>query len=160
MGRMYTVEFENRVVANADGDHDLFEITPADDKPCTVHAIYLSQSTEVGDGEEEMLRLQIIRGHTTSGDNGVSPAPTPRPSDPGDAAAGFTAEAENTTIASGGTTENLHSESFNVRTGWVYLPTPEMRPKVTQAETTLVLRLLAAPADDVTMNGTIYIEEG
>jgi len=35
-----------------------------------------------------------------------------------------------------------------------------MRPKVSQANTTIVVRLLAAPADSVTMGGTIYVEEG
>lgn len=155
MGRMYTVQFENVAVTAA---QDFFELTPADDKPLIIHAIYLSQSTEVGDAAEEMMRIQIIRGHTTSGSGGS--APTPVALDPAGAAAGFTAEVNNTTIASVGTTVVCHSETFNERTGWVYLPTPEMRPKVSQANTTIVVRLLAAPADSVTMAGTVYVEEG
>lgn len=154
MGRMYSVEFENVAVSVA---QDLFEITPADDKPCIVHGIYISQSSDVGDAEEEMLRVRIIRGHATSGSGGS--APTPRPLNPTDPAAGFTAEANNTTIASAGTAVNLHSEAFNIRTGWQYIPTPEMRPEVTQGQTTLVVRLLAAPTDALSMSGTLYIEE-
>jgi len=152
--RMYTVQFENVSVTAA---QDFFEITPADDKVCVVHAIFLSQSSEVGDAQEEMLRAQIIRGHTTSGSGGTTP--TPEPTNPNDAAAGFTAEVNNTTIASAGTTGIIHSEAFNVRTGWVYIPTPEMRPMVKQTNTTLVVRLLAAPADAVSMIGTLYVEE-
>lgn len=154
MGRMYTVEFENVAVTAA---QDFFEIVPADDKPCAIHAIHLSQSTEVGDSAEEMLRVKIIRGHTTSGSGGSTS--TAAPLDPSDTAAGFTCEVNNTTIASVGTTADLHSESFNVRAGWVYIPTPECRPKVSQGNTSLVVRLLAAPADSVTMNGTMYVEE-
>lgn len=154
MGRMYSVTFENVAVSAA---QDFFELTPADDKPIAIHAIYLSQSTELGDAAEEQLRVQIIRGHTTSGSGGS--APTPAPMDPAGAAAGCAAEVNNTTIASTGTTTTLHSECFNVRSGWMFIPTPECRPKASQANTTIVVRLLAAPSDSVTMGGTLYFEE-
>lgn len=154
MGRMYSATFENVAVTAA---QDFFELTPADDKPIAIHAIYLSQSTELGDAAEEQLRVQIIRGHTTSGSGGS--APTPVPMDPAGAAAGCAAEVNNTTIASSGTTTTLHSECFNVRSGWVFIPTPECRPKASQANTTIVVRLLAAPSDSVTMGGTLYFEE-
>ena len=154
MSRLYAVTFENVAVTAA---QDLFELTPADDKPIAIHAIYLSQSTELGDAAEEQLRLQIIRGHATSGSGGT--APTPAPLNPNNTAAGCASEVNNTTIASTGTTVVLHSETFNVRAGWAYLPTPECQPIATQANTTLVVRLLAAPADSVTMGGTLIFEE-
>jgi hypothetical protein len=154
MGRMYSVIFENVAVSAA---QDFFEISPADDKPVIIHAVYLSQSTELGDAAEEFLRVEIIRGHTSGGSGGT--APTPVALDPAGAAAGFASEVNNTTIASAGTALILHAETFNVRTGWVYIPTPECRPKASQANTTIVVRLMAAPGDSVTMGGTIYIEE-
>jgi len=157
MGRMYTVEFEGTTVANASGTVDLFEITPADDLPCTVHALFLSVSSELGDAAEEILRIRVIRGHVTSGSGGT--ATTPRPLVFGDSAAGFSAETLNTTIASTGTVNNLHSDGFNVRSGFPLVLTPEMRWGVTQANTTLVVRLMAAVSDDVTMSGTLYVEE-
>ena len=153
MGRMYSIEFSGIAVT---ASQDFFEILPATQKPCVVHAIFLSQSTELGDAEEEQLRVRIIRGHTTSGSGGA--AVTPRPMDSNATAAGFTAERNNTTIASAGTAVNLHSENFNVRSGWVYMPTPEMRPRVQNANL-LVVRLLANPADSITMAGTMYVEE-
>lgn len=152
--RMYAVTFENVAVSAA---QDFFEITPADDKPVVIHGCYLSQSTELGDAAEEMLRVEIIRGHSTGGSGGT--APTPVPMDPADAASGFTAEVNNTTIASVGTAVVLHAETFNVRSGWQYIPTPEARPKASQANTTIVVRLMAAPADSVTMGGTLIVEE-
>lgn len=159
MGRRYAIAFEGASITNANGTHDLFEITPADDKPVIVHSIVLSVTSELGDAEEEQLRLKIIRGHTSGGSGGVSPAPTPEPLDGNDAAAGLTAEAANSTLASGGTTADLHAESFNVRTGWIYMPTPECRPRVDQGDTSLVVRLMAAVTDDVTMSGTMIVEE-
>ena len=153
MGRMYTVEFENVAVTAA---QDFFEILPAANKPCVIHALYLSQYSDVKDAEEEILRVRIIRGHTTSGSGGA--APTPRPADSNSTAAGFTAETNNTTIASAGTPVNLHSDYFNIRVGMQLIFTPEMRPRVQNANL-LVVRLLAAPADSLSMSGTLYVEE-
>lgn len=155
MGRMYAVTFENVAVTAA---QDFFEISPADDRPVLIHAIYLSQSTDVGDAAEEMLRVKIIRGHTTGGSGGSAPTPAPLGSS-ADAAAGFTAEVNNTTIASAGTAVDLHAETFNIRAGLVYIPTPEARPGASQANTTLVVRLMAAPADALSMSGTLIVEE-
>lgn len=152
-GRMYTVAFNAVSVSAA---QDVFEITPADDKPCVIHAVYLGQYSDAGDAQDELLGWQIIRGYTTSGSGGS--APTPRPTNRSDAAAGFTAEVNNTTVATTGTTHTLHSDAFNVRAGLVWIPTPEMRPTVSQADTTLVVRI-TAPADAVTLNGTLYVEE-
>jgi hypothetical protein len=155
MGRIYAVCFENVAVTAA---QDFFEVSPADDKPVAIHACYLSQSTELGDAAEEQLRVEIVRGHATTGSGGS--APTPTPLCPTDTAAAFGAEANNTTIASAGTGVIVHAETFNVRSGWVYLPTPECRPICTQASgVLLVVRLMGAPADSVTMSGTLLVEE-
>lgn len=154
MGRVYTVEFEATAVT---AQVDFFEITAADDKPCAVIGMFLSQLSDVGDAAEEILRYRVIRGHTTGGSGGA--APTPRPLDQDDAAAGFAAETLNTTIASAGTAVNLHSDAFNIRSGLqLWLP-PEAYWKMHQASL-LVVRLMAAPADSLTMSGTLYVMEG
>lgn len=154
MGRFYTVTFDNVALTTA---ADLFEITPADDRPVILHALHLSQSTETGDTAEEMLRINIIRGHTTGGSGGSSA--TPVPANPGDAAASFTAETSNTTIASAGTTVTVFSEAFNVRSGMVQVWLPGFQPVVTQANTTLVVRLSSTPADSISFSGTLFLEE-
>ncbi len=155
MGRLYVCTFENAAVAAA---QDLFELSPADDKPILIHAIYLSQSTELGDAAEEQLRIEIIRGYTVSGSGGSAFTPVPLASSAG-AAAGAAAEINNTTVANTGTPAVLHAEAFNVRSGWQYIPTPEARPGASQTNTTIVVRLMAAPADSVTMGGTLIFEE-
>jgi len=154
MGRMYTVEFENVAVTAA---VDFFEITPADDKPCIVHAVFINQYTDFADAAEEILRYRVIRGHSTGGSGGA--APTPRPVNSTSAAAGFAAETNNTTIASVGSPVNLHSDCFNIRVGLQLILPPEMRWEVSQGQTTLVVRLMATPTDSLSMSGTLYVEE-
>lgn len=153
MARLYTVSFDGVAVTAA---VDVFEILPATQKPCLVHGLFMSQSSDVGDSAEEILRFTVQRGHTTSGSGGTSA--TPRPLDSVDAAAGFTAETNNTTAASAGTSVTLHSDTFNIRTGYGLWWTPETRPRVANSNI-LVVRLSAAPADSLTMSGTLYVEE-
>lgn len=153
MGRMYTAQFSGVVVS---AQQDFFEINAAATKIVILHAIYLTQSTEVGDAAEEMLQVLIKRGATTSGSGGS--APTAVAMDPQDPAFAGTVEANNTTKATAGTIVTLHSECFNERAGWVYLPTPEMRLFIPPSGR-LTVELATTPADALTMNGTIYFEE-
>lgn len=152
--RIYTVEFEAVAVA---AQVDFFELTPADDKPVEILGLFLSQSTDAGDAQDELIRYRVIRGHATSGSGGA--APTPRPVKRSDGAAGFAAETCNTTIASAGTALNLHSDTFNVRSGLQLWVPDTLEWEATQADTTIVVRLMAAPADSLTMSGTLYVRE-
>ena len=152
--RLYSIVFDAVAITAA---QDLFSITPADDRQVRIHALYLSQTTELGDAAEEMLRVNIIRGHATVGSGGT--APTPQPLDPHDAAAGFAARVNDTTIASTGTPVTLHADAFNVRSGMVYLPTPETQIQASQGQGLLVVRLMAAPADSIAMGGTLVLAE-
>lgn len=157
MGRRYTVVFENVSVSVA---QDFFELTPADDKPVRICGLWLDNvggTADAGDAQEELLRIRIIRGHTTGGSGGS--APTPTPVSPNDAAAGFSAEANNTTIASVGTTTELCSFGWNVRVPLREWFPDEFGPQASQANTTIVVRLGAAPADAVSMSGTLFVEE-
>lgn len=152
--KTYTVVFAG-VAATA--QQDLFEITPADDRPIEILGLHLSQTTELGDAAEEQLRIAIIRGHTTSGSGGS--APTPQLTDPRDSAAGFTAEVNNTTIASAGTGVTLHEDTWNVRVPYSQWWPPECAIGADQGNTTIVVRLLTTPADSITINGTLYVKE-
>lgn len=156
MGRTYyvTIDAEAETVAV-----DFFEITPADDKPCLVKEVYIGQTSEAKDAEEEMLEIEVHRGGTgmTSGSGGNTP--TPVPADSNDAAAGLTAETMNTTAATFTSGVVVHRDAFNVRTGWAWVPLPEDRPRVSQANGGLVVRLGGAPADSITWVGTMVVEE-
>jgi hypothetical protein len=153
MGFLYVASFENVAVTAA---QDLFSLLPATQRPCVLHACYISQSTELGDAAEEQLRVIIKRGGTTVGSGGT--AATEYALDPSAPTASASVRYNDTTAVTTGTIINLHAETFNVRNGWIYLPTPEMRIKVRSAEF-LEVYLAAAPTDSVTMGGTLYWEE-
>lgn len=140
---------------------DFFELTPADDKPLTIHAIYIGQTTELGDAAEEQLQVDIVRGGTamTSGSGGTTAANAIALSGGLSQASGFTFEAMNTTAATFTSGVTVHTDVFNVRAGWQYIPTPETRIGVSQANGGIVVRLAAAPADSITWAGTIVVEE-
>lgn len=152
-GRVYAVPFAAVAITAA---QDLVEISPADDKPVELIGWHIGQTTDAGDAQDELLQITVIRGHTSSGSGGSSV--TPAPLSPNDAAAGFAAEINNTTIASAGTTATLFASAWNVRAGSdVWLP-EDVRPRASQANTTLVVRM-SAPADSITTNGVFWVRE-
>ncbi len=157
MPRIYKVQFEN---VSLSAPQDLFEITPADDKPIELLSLTLDNvggTADAGDAQEEMLRLLVRRGHTTSGSGGSSVTPTPVGRS--DAAAGFSAETNNTTIAAAGTTKDLDAFGWNVRIPCQKIWLPEERPDASQADTTIVVRLLSTPADAISVSGTLTVIE-
>jgi hypothetical protein len=155
-GRVYTVQFDNVAVAAI---QDLFELTPADDKPIEIIGLFISQTgiADVGDAQEEVLPIQIIRGFTTSGSAGS--APTPVPVKARDAAAGFASEVNNTTVATTGTTVTAHSDNFNVRVGYQNWWPENTEIDCSQTDTRVVIRLTRAPNDSITLSGTVYVKE-
>lgn len=153
-GRMYTVSFLATAVTV---QVDLFELTPADDKPIEIVGLFVGQSSDFADAQAELLAYSVIRGFTTSGSGGA--ATTPRPLNRSDVAAGFAAETCNTTLAVTGTTNQLHADTFHVANGEkLWLP-EGCEWEATQADTTIVVRTAAAPADSLTMSGTLYVRE-
>jgi hypothetical protein len=77
----------------------------------------------------------------------------------GDAAAGFTAEVNNTTVATAGTAINLKALGWNVRVPLREFWPEELWPGVSQADTMIVVRLVVGPADAVSVSGTLYVAE-
>lgn len=153
MGRMYTAVF-NAVAVTA--IQDLFELTAPADSIVLLHDIHISQNSDVADAAEEILRIELTSGHTTSGSGGS--APTAIPTDFGDAAFGGTVEVNNTTQAISGTIVTHYVWNFNVRAGFDKIFTPETRPILSPSRR-LCLELPAAPADSLTMSGSITFEE-
>lgn len=153
MSRLYTVQF-NGVSVTA--QQDLFELVAPSTGAVVLHAIELSQTTELGDAAEEQLSILLKSGQTTSGSGGT--APTPVPLAFGDAAAGATAEVNNTTKASAGTIVTHAAWAWNVRTEFMRLFTPEMRP-ILRASRRMTVELATTPADSITLNGTLWFEE-
>lgn len=158
MSRIYTVTL-NGTITNAGGDTDLLELSPADDAPCLIRGMILSQVSELGDAAEENLRIDIIRGYTSSGSGGG--AGTAVPVDGADPAASFACEVNNTTVATTGTAVTIDSFAWNVRMSPFerWWPDPQFAPKVRQSNTTMVVRCASTVVDDITFTMTVYIEE-
>ena len=151
MGRIYTSEFDGVSVT---AQQDIFMIlTPATDI-VVVHEVGFSQLTEIQDAEEVMLLLRMRSGQTSNGSGGTAPAMIPRLL--GDSTCGCTVRANDTTIASGGTIVQKHSEYWNVRVPYMKIWTPETRP-VLPPSTRWTFEL--ATTDTFTAAGYIVFEE-
>ncbi len=158
-GRKYTVEFHNVSIS---AQQDLFYLKPAADKIIVIHAVYLSNvggTADAGDAQEELYDVEMIYLPSTvtvgSGGNSMTPVPALV----NDVAAGVTARINDTTKATtSGTAVNRHSDGWNVRIPYVYLPPPEDREVVANAAA-MVFRLNTTPNDPVTCNGSMKIEE-
>lgn len=163
MGRIYTCSWVGDITA-ADTDADLIEITPADDKPIKLVGYVLGQISEVGDTQEEGINIAVIRvpaTFTSGSGQTVTTSSGPSPLDSADAAAGFTVEFNNDTVATTSSTlVYLDMMGWNLRGSPVerWWPDPQLRPKAKQTEG-LVVRWMTTVADTVTVVFTAYIEE-
>ena len=148
MGRMYTLEFTDVAVT---AQQDLFQIE-AITVPAIIHAVYLSQITDVGDAAAENLSISINRVTDDVTDDKATVQ-----IDNGDATQ-LAEIAINETVELVTGLARIHSEAWNIALPFVFLPTPEMRP-VVEVGNAIVVNLNTTPADSITMSGTIYFEE-
>lgn len=158
-GRLYAVEFQ---VTSLAAQQDLFYIKPAADKICIIEAVYLSNvgiAADAGDAQEELwdVRMAYVPATVTVGSGGGAYTPTPMLVN--DTAAGFTARINDTTKAtSSGTIVWRHSDGWNVRVPYVYLPPPEHRTVVANAAA-ITFQLDSTPTDAVLVSGTMLVRE-
>ena len=152
-GRTSFITFSNVAVT---AGQDFISLQAADVKPFELVSIELGQSSDAGDAQDEMLPIAVKRGYTTVGSGGSSV--TPAKALPGDAAFGGTARVNDTTVASGGTPDTVLSSAFNVRAGYQKVWALDERPQVPQGGV-CVINLPSAPADSLTMWGTVAIRE-
>lgn len=153
-GRMYSVVIGG--TASPAAAFDLFEFNAAAGKPLRLRRLRIAQTSEPTT-EEEQLVVAIIRSHGTSGSGGGTPTPAPVYSSTS-AAAGFTAETMNTTVATGGTPITIVQDAWNTRAGLDMAFAPEEAPGITGGGR-LVVTCPVAPADAVTIRATAWVEE-
>lgn len=162
LGRAYSFTFVNIGIA---AQQDIFYIKPAADKICVIEAVYLSNvgiAADAGDAQEELWDLEIVRlpatvtvgsGGAASGTGDLNPLAV------NDTAASFTARRNDTTKATtSGVVRVIHGDGWNIRIPYVWMPPPEHRILVANAEAVCV-RLNSTPTDSVTCNGTIVVRE-
>lgn len=159
MGRIYRVT-GSITLTNAGGDFDLILIKPGDDKPCKLAGWIIGQTSEVGDAQEEALRITVRHMTATITDGTGGSAPTPVKTKRNDPAAGFTTRFGDSGVATTvGTNEIKEEIPFNLRgSPWERWIPEEMRVDAIQGEG-IVVRNETTVADDVTFLCTFFIEE-
>ncbi len=126
---------------------DAVEITSATGA-IAIKRLRLWQTTDLGDAEEEVLRVNWLRGYTTSGSGG--PTTVIAPSNSFDAAATMAAELINTTVASTTTPVVLAPTGWNIR-----MPLDDLYPPGEELwirTTSRIVCRVTAPADSISVN--------
>lgn len=153
MGNMYSLVFAGVSVS---AQQDLFSFVAPGTGPICIHSLTLSQVTATGDASEKDLTLQIRNGASTVGSGGTIVTPNPTGLN-GSAFPGSGARVNDTTVATGGTITTLYIEAWNIRSGFVYTPTPECRIWV-PASARSTVTLTTTPASAYSMHGTLFVE--
>lgn len=159
MGRRYSIVFSG---VDVSAQQDFFSIKPLTDKPIKLHSCYITPvgvAADVGDAQEEMLAVLIVRNNTTIGSGGTNPTANPLPGTAQAFGPTTNVRVNDTTKVSGGTGLTLHSDGFNNRIGWQYRPTPEERIECTATNGFIAIQLASTPTDAIKMNGTLIVEE-
>jgi len=156
MGRIYTAQFSG--VATGIAQQDLFEIVAPSAGIVIIHDFTITQLSEVGDAQEEMLLLLLKSGQTTTGSGGSAPGAVPLLIGDLLSVFGGTVAANNTTKAIAGTIVTHLAENWNIRMPFQKIYTPETRPILSPSRR-MTLELATTPADSITLAGTITFEE-
>lgn len=130
---------------------DIFEVVGVANRLLKILGWELLQSSELGDAQEEILRLETVYGIGTVTTGSGGSVPTGRPTNRTNSVTAPTVEANNTTrMAAGtGTLEVDEQHGWNVRMPWLHWYIPEARPEITPADR-WTLALPVAPNDSIT----------
>lgn len=153
MPRTYNVSFEQVTVSAA---QDLVQIKGAAGKSVRILEVNISEiDSSPAPAQMLSLRCRFLPATVTDGSGGS--APTPRPMDPGDAAASFTALANNTAKATtSGTAAVLREDGCHIFSGYQY---PFPRPPVVGPSESFVFELLSTVVGGVKLSGSVTVEE-
>ncbi len=153
MARRYTVAFENVSVSAA---QDLFCIIGASGKMLRLISVAVGATdTSLPTAQMIRLRTRFLPATVTNGSGGSTP--TPQKLDPGDAAASFTAHANDTTPATTNATAVLiETWGVHIYQGLDFqFPTPP----VCGPSEAITFELLSTVSGTVHLDGTALVEE-
>lgn len=153
MPRRYVVSFESVSVSAA---QDLLQIKGASGKMLSVIRLWVGNTNTVLTTNQQIsLRTRYLPTTVTDGSGGSTS--TPRPFDPGDAAASFTCLTNNTVKATtNATAATLDENGVNVYAG---LDLTFSRPPQIGPSESLVFELLSTVAAALTLSGGAWVEE-
>ena len=153
MPRVYNVNFEDVAVAAA---QDLVLIVGAAGKQLKIRKIWAAfTNTSLPTAQGLKFRGRFLPTTVTNGSGGA--AATPRPVDPGDAAATFTARVNDTTKATTSGTATIQEEGG----GHVYNPYERVfgAPPQVGPSQAFVFELLSTPSGTLNLSGGVEVEE-
>jgi len=151
MSFVYSASQDAQAVSTA---VDLFHITVGAERPIQLHWLELAQTTDLGDAAEEVLRIGLYRG-VTGGGGGTALTEVGLNDNNPTAGAAVVGQG---TASTGGTL--VWIIGWNIRqAGPIWVPTPEARPEIDAANDPVAFRLMAAPADSITLSATLVWEE-
>jgi hypothetical protein len=153
MPRIYTVSFENVTVSAA---QDMLQIKGATGKILRVLRVWCgATSTTLVTAQGIRIRCRYLPATVTDGSGGSTA--TPRPIDPGDAAASFTCLINNTTQATtSGTAAILRTQGVHIYSGDDF---PWKNPPVIGPSESFTYELLSTVSGTVAMSGGAEVEE-
>jgi hypothetical protein len=151
MGRIYTQSFTDVAVTEV---QDLFQIRCLVSS-IKIHEISLSQRSDLGNDNAESLKV-ILKAVTANVTNDVTPAKR----DGGDVASGCSV-AVNETAQLGSLLYTYSVIDWDISYPFFYSPEPKNRInlKFGVSFRTFVVDLATAPADEITMSGSMIWEE-
>lgn len=156
-GRRYTISWDAATAVTV--AIDVFGFLAASGKPIYIEELTMWQTSDFGDANDEVIGVEICRGNTTVGSGGTTSVLAGIHDDAGTAIAATT-RARDTTQATAGTVTHLHLDGWNIRAPYIWVPpSDDWRPFSASTTKYLCVRLLAAPADSITMNASCLIRE-
>ena len=158
MPRRYTVTFENVLIA---GPQDLVTIFSPPDQGVRIFRAWLSNTdTTLASSQMFQVRSRFLRGILTAGSGGT--VPTPRPVDPGDNPAFFTAHVNDTSkTTTNGQFYTIDANGFHVYAGydWEYNSPPILYAGTGSSVAAFVFELLSTPSGTCHFSGGLEVEE-
>jgi hypothetical protein len=151
---VYTAPFSAIAVSAA---QDLWELNTHASSRVRIREIRFGQYSDAGAAEAEILGVTMTRGYTSSGSGGSTITPVNVSGLTGALSAVTTVERNNTTQASTSGTQ-VFADAWNVQAPFLYLPAEDDQRFVIEVSTRFVVSI-TAPADGITLNGTITFEE-
>lgn len=151
MSQVHVTTFDATSITTAT---DIFHGTVTTEKPVELLEMALTQYSDLSDAAEEVLRIGLFRG-VTGGSGGT--ALTEVPINGGDSASSLAVLANNSSISTGGTQIDLIG--WNIRIPCFWCPVPDLRPMITNTYDPFAFRLMAAPADAISVSGVLKWRE-
>lgn len=151
MGFFYTASQDAQAITTA---VDLLFCTVAADKPVELWGFDIANTTDLGDANEEVLRIGVYRGVTGGGSGTALTEVAVHDLGP---TAGAAWVGQATASTGGNLTKTIY---WNVRqAGPAWIATPETAIRVSAANDPIAFRLLAAPADSITLSYEVLWKE-